>query len=85
MATFSRALVRGSRLKLWNTKPIFRFLSIARWVDRQLRNILAIEPVLAGSRPVEAAQDVHQRALARAGSTHEGDQLAPGNGQAILP
>ena len=36
----------------------------------------AREPVLARRRPVEAAEDVHQRALARAGSAHHGDELA---------
>ena len=31
MATFSRALVRGSRLKFWKTKPSLWFRTRARW------------------------------------------------------
>ena len=38
--------------------------------------ILAVEPHGAGSRPVERAEDVQQRALARAGRPHDGEGVA---------
>ena len=37
----------------------------------------AVEPVLAGGGVVEAPEDVHERALARAARAHERHQLAP--------
>ncbi len=42
----------------------------------QLRDRLAVQPVLAGRGRVEATDDVHQRGLARAGGAHDGDILA---------
>ncbi len=39
------------------------------------RDLLAGEPVGAERRPVEAAEDVHQRRLARAGRAHDRDEL----------
>ena len=36
----------------------------------------AIEDVFAGGRPVEAADDVHERRLSRSGRTHDRDVLA---------
>src|SRR5262245_38720680 len=41
------------------------------FVGRQLANFAAVEPVVARRRPVEAAQDIHERALARARSPDE--------------
>ncbi len=46
-------------------------------VRRQAAHLLAVEPELAGAGPVEAAQDVHQRGLARAGGPHQGHHFAP--------
>jgi hypothetical protein len=31
--TFSRALVRASKLKFWKTKPIFLLRTMARWSE----------------------------------------------------
>src|SRR5207248_6516997 len=42
---------------------------------------LAVEPVASRGRPVQAAQDVHQRGLARAGDAHERHQLPALDGQ----
>src|SRR5205823_3881305 len=39
-------------------------------------DVLAVEPVAARGGPVQAAEGVHQRALARAGGAHQGDHLA---------
>ena len=41
----------------------------------------AVEGIGAGGRPVEAAQDVHRRRLARAAGPHDGDELAARNGE----
>ena len=45
----------------------------------ELGDLLAVEPVLARGGVVQAAQDVHQRALAGATGAHERHQLAPGD------
>ena len=50
-------------------------------VGRGIRNLLPVQPILAGGRVVQAAQDVHQRALAGAAGAHQGDQFAAGNSQ----
>ena len=51
------------------------------FVRRKAAHLPAVEPELAGSRAVEAAQDVHQRGLAGTGSPHEGHHFAAGNAQ----
>ena len=43
---------------------------------RQLGNILPIQPVFATRGPVQTAQDVHERALARPAGTHQRDHFA---------
>src|SRR5207237_10256863 len=45
-------------------------------------DVLAIEEVAAGGRPVEAAEDVEQRRLPRARGSHDGEELAGANRQA---
>ena len=45
----------------------------------QRRHILTVEPVFARRRAVQAAQDVHQRALARSGGPHQRDQFPAGD------
>ena len=59
------ALVRGSRLKLWNTKPKPLAAQAGEIRLGELRDLDAIEPVATARRPVEAAEDRHQRRLAR--------------------
>ena len=44
-------------------------------VVREMRDLLAVEPVRAFRRSVKTAQDVHERRLARAGRTHEGGEF----------
>src|SRR5690606_31699434 len=64
-------------------------LAVARagpLVVRQVLDVLAVEPVVAAGGRVEAAQDVEQRALARARRADDGRHLAardlePGPGQ----
>src|ERR1700682_2468467 len=54
-------------------------LSIAnpgQLVVGQCRHVVAIEDVAAGRWLVEAADQVHQRAFARTGRSHDGDELA---------
>ena len=50
-------------------------------VGREAAHLLAVEPELAGTRPVEAAQDVHERGLAGTGGPHQGHHFAAGNGK----
>ena len=45
-------------------------------VVREVRDLLAVELVRSFRRAVEAAEDVHERRLARAGRPHEGGELA---------
>ena len=75
-STFSCALVRGSRLKPWNTKPRCARRSSARWSRSSRCTAHAAEQVLAGAGRVQAADDVHRRRLARAAGPHDGDELA---------
>ncbi len=79
MTTFCRAVVRARRLKLWKTKPSFSVRTSARWFGVQAAHLLAVEPILARTRVVQAAEDVHQRGLAGAGCAHQGHHLAAGN------
>ncbi len=50
-------------------------------VGRKAAHLLAVEPELAGTRPVETAQNVHERGLARPGRPHQSYHLALGNGK----
>ena len=43
---------------------------------RHLRDVFAVEPVLAARWRVQAAEDVHQRGLARSRRAHDGHELA---------
>jgi hypothetical protein len=45
-------------------------------VGRQLGDGCARQPIGALRRPIEAAEDVHERRLARPGGAHDGDELA---------
>ena len=45
-------------------------------VGRELAHLLAVEPEFAGTGPVEAAEDVHQRRLAGAGGPHQRHHFA---------
>jgi hypothetical protein len=53
----------------------------SQFVGREHGDVLAGEPILPGCGPIQAAQDVHERGLARARGAHEGHKLAGGNGQ----
>ena len=53
-----------------------RGLVVVEGADR-----LALEEDLAGRRPVEAAEELEERALAAARRTHQGDELAGRHGQ----
>jgi hypothetical protein len=49
-STLSSAVVRGSRLNCWNTKPILRLRIDAERVRVERRDVLAVEAVRAGRR-----------------------------------
>ena len=76
MITFCSAVVRASRLKLWKTKPSLLRPHQRPLVRREAAHLLAVEPILARSRMVEAAEDVHQRGLAGARGAHQRHHLA---------
>ena len=50
-------------------------------IGRQIAHFLAVEPVAAGTRPVEAAENVHERCLAGARHAHQRHHLAAGDAQ----
>ncbi len=68
--------MRGSRLKLWKTKPILRFLMRDRSSSSRCADVHPVEQVVAASRHVEAPDDVHECRLARARRTHDRDEVA---------
>ena len=68
--------MRGTRLKAWKTKPSLRLRRSDELVVVVVAHVDAVEPVGAAGRQVEAAEDVHQRALAGAGGAHDRDVLA---------
>ncbi len=72
----ARASWRGSRLKLWKTKPIFSVAHRGQGVVVHPVDRFAVQVVLAGGRRVEAAEHVHQGRLAAAGGAHDGDVVA---------
>ena len=76
MATLSSAVVRGSRLYDWKTKPMVRLRSRASASSSSVGDRRAGEAVGARRRAVQAADDVHHRALARAGRADDRDELA---------
>ena len=69
---------RGSREQVESLKHEANLLvSHARQlVFGGLGDVLAVEDVLAGRRPIETAGDVHERGLAGAGRTGDRDELA---------
>ncbi len=75
-STFSSAVVRGSRLNPWKMKPMSRLRTMARASLLRAPTSISDEHVRAARRPVEAAEDVHQRRLARAALPDDGDELA---------
>ena len=72
---FDRRRAR-QQIELWNTKPILRLRTAASWSSLSRADFLAVERVAAAGGQVQTAQDVHQRALARAARAHDRDQLA---------
>src|SRR5207248_9430547 len=45
-------------------------------VVREPRHVAAVQEIRAGRRPIEAAEDMHQRRFARPGGTDDRDELA---------
>ena len=75
-ATFSRAVSPSTRWNCWNTNPIRRPRRADSWPSRSgRRRGRRCAPVPVG-RPVQCADDVDQRRLARAGRPDDGHQLA---------
>ena len=66
----------GTRLKLWKTKPILRLRRSARSSSSSCADVGAIDQVAAAARHVEAAEDVHERALAGPRAAHDRHEVA---------
>ena len=73
--TFLNTVVRGKRLKDWNTNPIFSRRMSASSIVGQLGNILAVQDDNSRTSAYQAPHDMHQGGLARTGRTHDGDEL----------
>ena len=69
-------MLRGSRLKLWKTKPILRLRMVGELVLVQAPHVDAVEAIATAGLHVQAADDVHQGGLAGAGVAHDRDVLA---------
>ena len=80
-STFCSAVARGSRLNVWKTKPISLLRTRASWSSLIVGHEHAVEPVLAAVRRVEAADQVHERGLARTGRSHDGDVFVRADGE----
>ena len=80
-STLCSAVARGSRLNVWKTNPISLLRTRAERVVGHRRDQLAVEPVLAGVRRVETADDVHERRLAGARRSHDRDVLVAADGE----
>jgi hypothetical protein len=74
-STFYATVSLGSRLKNWKTNPIFslRMRASCFWTHFESRCRPAKPPP---RRRIKAAEDVHQRGLAAAARTDDGDELA---------
>ena len=57
-------------------EPDLRVPHAGQLVAPEAGDVTAVEPVAAGGRGVEAAEQVHERRLAGAGGPHDGDELA---------
>jgi hypothetical protein len=76
--------MRGSRLKPWKTKPMVRLRSARGFVLVEAGDVPAGEEVAPAAGAVEAAEDVHEGRLARAGGAHDGDELTRADVQVDL-
>ena len=54
-------------------------------VGRDMAHVLTVEPIVTGSRPVEAAEDVHQGRFAGSRGADQGHHFAAGNGERDAP
>ena len=66
----------ASRLNCWNTNPMKRLRTSASMFSSNDCDVVAGEPEHAARRHVEAAEDVHQRRLARTRRADDRDELA---------
>ena len=69
-------VARGSRLKVWKTKPISLLRMLRQFVVVHLADQAAVDVVLALRRRIEAADQVHQGRFAGARRPHDRDVLA---------
>ena len=80
-STLCSAVARGSRLNVWKTNPISLLRTRASSSSAIVETSVSVQPVFAGVRRVEAADEVHQRRLARARRTHDRDVLVAADGE----
>src|SRR5882724_1014300 len=66
----------GQQVELLEDEADARVPDARELVRGESADALAVQHVLAGGRPVEAAQEVHEGRLARSRGPHHGDELA---------
>ena len=76
---FSSAVSIGSRLKDWNTKPMWRRRSLVSCLSPISVMSCAADLHAPVRRAVEPGEQVHERRLARARGAHDGGELADGD------
>ena len=72
---------RGARqqVEALEHEPDLRVADARQLVVRQLRHVAAVQQIAAARRPIQAAEDVHERRLARARRPDDGHELAGGD------
>src|SRR6266478_3622460 len=74
-----RVLARGcarQEIKILKDKSDFAIADVGELIAVQSRNIGIIQEIAAGTRPVETAQDIHQRGLSGTTCAHERYEFA---------
>jgi hypothetical protein len=77
---FQRRRAR-EQIETLKDKSDLRVADIRQFIPAQPGHVHAVEPVIAGGGPVEAADDIHQRGFARTARAHDGHELAGLNRQ----
>jgi hypothetical protein len=73
---FSSAVVRGQQAEVLEHEADLPVPQLGALVPVHARDVAALEEVLAARRPVEQAEDVHERRLARARGADDRDHRA---------
>ena len=66
----------GQQIETLKHKTDLAIANVGELIAIEARNVRVIQEILAGTRPVQATEDVHQRRFARAAGAHERDEFA---------